>query len=188
MAVCAESLAVNPCVRDGVTGLRLGQTEHLGDNSGGSDLDEHNVVETDLVVRVLESENTLDFVGLDHSLEDILDLEDLAVAEIATSAVGSRDPVSDREDSTEVVRWVTPLSGQPAVVEVEPSDHSTNVESTTDWVQLVRCTWDLSTVLLHGALDDWAKLLDAALELESLETATKSIDEDPTSGVELCVY
>jgi hypothetical protein len=172
-------------VRDGITCLRLGQTEHLGDDSGGGDLDEHNVVETDLVVRVLESEYTLDFVGLDHSLEHILDLEDLAVAELATGAVGSRDPVSDSEDGTKIVRWVTPLSGKPAVVKVEPSDHSTNVEGATDWVELEWGTWDLDTVLLRGAFNDWTELLDAIVELEGLKTTAEGVNEDPAGSVEL---
>jgi hypothetical protein len=124
-------------------------------------------------------------VCLDHGLKDILDLQDLAITEIAACAVGSRDPVSNGENGTEVVRWVTPLSGQPAVVEVEPSDHGTDVESTTDGVELVVCTWDLSTIFLNGAFDDWTELLYAAVELESLETAAEGVNEDPSCSVEL---
>jgi hypothetical protein len=124
-------------------------------------------------------------VGLDHGLEHVLDLEDLAVAEIATGSVGSRDPVGDGEDGTEVVRGVTPLSGQPAVVEVEPSDHGTDVEGAADGVELEGGTWNLDTVFLLGAFDDGAELLNAVVELEGLETATEGVNEDPAGSVEL---
>lgn len=116
VSVGTEGLAVNPGLGDSIGGLLLGQAEELGDDSGGGDLDEDNVVETDLVVGVKESQAALDLVGLDHGLENLLDGDDLAVAEVSSSTVGTGDPVSDSENGTQVVRWVTPLSGQPAVV------------------------------------------------------------------------
>ncbi len=42
------------------------QAEHVGDDGGGGDLDEHDVVEADAVEGVLEGEAALDLVGLDH--------------------------------------------------------------------------------------------------------------------------
>lgn len=57
------------------------------------------MVETDLVERVFESKNTLDFMRFDQGLEDILDCGD----RLAGRTVCSGKPVSDSEDTAEVV-------------------------------------------------------------------------------------
>lgn len=172
MAVGSEGLAVNPGLGDSVGGLLLGQAEHLGDNGGRGDLHEHNVVETDLVEGVEEGEAALDLVCLDHSLKDLLDGDDLAVSEVTAGAVGAGDPVGDGENGAQVVGWMTPLSGQPAVVVIEPSDHGTNVEGGIDWVQLEWSSRDLGTVGDDGALDNWAEKLGALLESETLKSTS----------------
>lgn len=107
---------------------KINYVQQLGHNSCACNLDKNNVVETDAVEGVQESKTTLDFVGLDHTLEDIADLQWLAL----TGKV-----ISDGEDGTEVVRGVTPLGCQEAVIEVQPTDLGTNVEGTTDRVKLV---------------------------------------------------
>lgn len=183
VAVSTETLAVNPSLGDGISGLLLGETHHLGDDSSGRDLDQHNVVQADLVVGVLEGQNTLDLVGLDHGLQNITDLQDLAVAQVATRAVGAGDPVSHSEDTTQVVGGVTPLGSEPTVVVVEPADHGTNVESTIDGVQLVGSTGDTGTVGDGGALHDGAEELGALLELQGLKTAAQGVQEDQTGSV-----
>lgn len=185
MTVGAERLAVNPGLGNSVGGLALGQAHELADDGGGSDLDENNMVEADLVVGVLESKNTLDLMGLDHSLEDIADLEHLTVGERTTSTVGSRDPVSDGQDTTEVVGRVTPLSSEPAVVVVEPADHGADVEGTVHRVELVGSSRDTGAIGDRGAWNNWAEQLGALSELEALETAAKSVEEDPASSVKL---
>lgn len=185
MAVGTQALAINPGLGDGIGNLLLVEAEHLGDDGGGSNLDENNVVKTDLVVGVEEGQAALDLVGLDHGLEDILDGEDLAASEVTAGLVGAVNPVSDSKNGTQVVRGVTPLSGQPAVVEVEPSDHSTNVEGTVDGVKDVGGTGDLGTVRDDGTGDDGAEELGALLEAEALKTAAEGIEENPSSSVEL---
>jgi hypothetical protein len=124
-------------------------------------------------------------VSLDHGLENVLDNKGLAASEVTTSLVGTVDPVSDSKDSTEVIRGVTPLSCEPAVVKVEPSDHSTNVEGGVDGVKLEGSTRDLGAVGNNGAGNDGSEELGALLEPQSLETAAKSVEEDPSSSVEL---
>lgn len=185
VAVGSEGLAVNPGLGDSVGGLLLGQAEHLGDDGSGGDLDQDNVVETDLVEGVEEGEAALDLVGLDHGLKDLLDGDDLAVANVTTGAVGAGDPVGDSENGAQVVRWVTPLSGQPAVVVVQPSDHGTDVEGGIDWVKLEWSSRDLGAVGDDGALDNWAEELGALLETETLESTSQSVEEDEARGIEL---
>lgn len=112
---------------------------------------------------------------LDHSLEDILNLQNLSIAKVTASSVRSRDPVGNSENGTEIVGGVTPLGGQPAVIEIEPSNHSTDVESTIDRVKLVWGTRHLGAVGDNGAFDDGTEDVLALLELESLKTAAESI-------------
>ena len=83
---------------------------------------------------------------------------------------------------------MTPLSGQPAVVEVEPSDHSTNVESTVDRVELVVSSGHFGAIGYYGALNNGTEDVPALLELERLETAAERVDEDPAGSVELQRY
>lgn len=187
VAVGAEGLAVNPGLGDGIGRLGLVEAEHLGDDGGGGNLDEDDVVEADLVVRVEESEAALDLVGLDHALEDVTDGELLAVGEVAAGLVGTGDPVGDGEDGAKVVRGVAPLGSEPAVVVVEPADHGTNVEGGIDGIELVGGTGDLGAVGDNGAGDGRSEELGALLEAEALETAAKGVKEDPASSVELYV-
>jgi hypothetical protein len=185
VSVSAETLAINPRLCDGIGGLLLVEAEKLGNNSSGSDLDQNNVVQTDLVVGVLQSQNTLDFVSLDHGLQNILNCQNLATSNVSTSAVGARDPVGNSKNTTQVVRGVTPLGGKPAVVVIEPTDHGTNVKGTVHGVKLVRCTGHASTVGDNGALDNRAEELGALFELQSFQTTAEGIEENQSSSVEL---
>lgn len=185
VAVGSQTLAINPGLGDSVGNLLLAEAEHLGDDGGGRDLDEDNVVQANLVVGVEKSQATLDLVRLDHTLKDILDGEDLAASQVTAGLVGAVDPVSDGEDGAQVVRRVTPLGGEPAVVEVEPSDHGADVEGTVNGVQDKGSTGDLGTVGNDGAGDNRSQELGALLEPQTLKTAADGIEEDPSSSVEL---
>lgn len=185
VTVCAHGLAVHKGLGDGIASLGLVETHHLGDDGGRGKLDEDNVVQADLIERVLQRHAALDLVGADHSLQDISDLEDLAVAEVAAGLVGSCDPVGGCEDGTQVVGGVTPLGGQPAVVEVQPADHGSDVEGGVHGVELVVCSGNFGTVGDDGTGDDGSEDVPALLELETLETAAEGVDEDPSCSVEL---
>jgi hypothetical protein len=186
VAVGAHGLAVHPGLRDSIAGLSLSQAEHLRDDSGRSDFDVDNVVKADLVEAVLERQTALDFVGLDHSLQNFLDGESSAVGDLlAASLVGAVHPVCYCEDGAQVVGRVAPLGCQPAVVEVQPADHGSDVEGSADGIELVGCAEDFGAVGHRSAFDDWAEKLGAVRELEGLETAAKSVEEDEASSVDL---
>lgn len=185
MSVGPQALAVDKCLRNGITSLALSHAEHLAHNCGTGDLDEYNVVQSDLVEAVLQCHAALNFVCLDHGLQYVLDCQNLALSDITASSVGSADPVGHSEDGAQVVGGVTPLCGEPAVVEVEPTDHGTNVEGAIHRIELVRCTRDLGTIGYDGAGNDWAKVVGAVRELEGLETATEGVEEDEASSVNL---
>lgn len=80
---------------------------------------------------------------------------------------------------------MTPLSSQPAVVEVEPSDHGTNVEGTVDGVQDEGSSRNLGAVGDDGSGDNGTKELGALLESQTLKTTADGVEEDPSSSVEL---
>ena len=121
----------------------------------------------------------------DHGLQDISDLEDLAIAEIASSLVCSCDPVGSCKDRSQVVRGVAPLGSEPAVVKVEPSDHGTNVEGTVYGVELVVCARHLGAIGDGRSFHDGTKDLPALLEAEAFKTAAQGVNEDPASSVVL---
>ncbi len=75
VTVSTERLAVNESLGDNVDSLVAGVAEQLGDNGSRGDLDEDNVVKTNTVEGVLESEASLDLVSLDSGSEDILNSE-----------------------------------------------------------------------------------------------------------------
>lgn len=70
------------------------------DGSAGY-FDEYDMVETDAVERVQKGKATLNLVRLDHALEDVTDRQRLTLP---------REMVCNCEDSTKVVRWVTPYN------------------------------------------------------------------------------
>lgn len=186
VTVGSEGLSINESLGDGIDGLLLGQAQELGDDSGGSDLDEDDVVESNTVEGVLQCETSLDFVGLDHSLQNVLDLWNLdAGGWVGLSGTGN--PVGNSENCSQVVGRMTPLSGQPAVIVIQPADDGTNVESTTDRVELVWGTWDLGSVWHNSSLNNWAQDLCALLKVQSLQTTAEGVDQAKTSRLVLKV-
>lgn len=138
MTVGTQRLTVGPCLGDRVDGLVTVETQELGDNCGTGNLDEDDVIETDAVEGVEEGEAPLDLVSLDHAREDIMHGELLTL---------TSEMIGDGEDGTQVIGWVTPFCGEEAVVEVEPSDHCSNVERAPDGVELVVSSGDSSALI-----------------------------------------
>jgi hypothetical protein len=97
------------------------------------DLDEDDVVE-----RVEERKASLDLVSLGHAHEDVMYGELLTL---------TGKMISDGEDGTRVVGWVTPFCGEEAVIEVKPSDHHSNVERAPDGVELIVSSRDSSALI-----------------------------------------
>jgi len=80
---------------------------------------------------------------------------------------------------------MTPLCGKPAVVIVQPTNHSTYIESAIDRIELEWCTKDASTIGNCGAFDDGTEKFGAFFEAESFETTAEGIKEDEACGIEL---
>jgi hypothetical protein len=80
---------------------------------------------------------------------------------------------------------VSPFSGEPAVVVVEPPDHGTDVEGGVDGVQLKVGTGDLRAIGNDSARDYWPQELRALLEAKTFKATTQRIEEYPSCCVEL---
>jgi len=138
MTVSTQRLAVSPCLGDGIDSLVTVETQELRDNGSTSDLDEDDVIETDTVEGVEKGKTSLDLVSLNHARKDVMDGEFLTLAS---------EMIGDGEDGTQVVRWVTPFRGEETVIEVEPSDHRSNVERAPDGVELIVGSGNSSTLI-----------------------------------------
>ena len=80
---------------------------------------------------------------------------------------------------------MTPLSSEPAVIVVEPSDHGTNVEGAIHRVELEGCARDLGAIGNNSSLNNWAEKLCAFFESQTLKTAAYGIEENESSCVKL---
>lgn len=111
------------------------------------------MIESNFVKRVEQRQTTLDLVGLDHRFHDILNFEDCPASGLSAGSVGSRYPVGNCEYTTEIIGRMPPFCRQPAVIIVEPPDHSANVEGTINRVEDIWCSGHSSAIGNHSPLD-----------------------------------
>ena len=168
MAVSTKRLSVDESLRDSVDSLLSVKTEQFGDNGSRSDFDEDDVVETDAVERIEQSQSTLNLVCFDHRLEDVLHREVLS---------GACKVIRNSENGSQIVRRVSPFCGKETVVEVEPSDLCADVECTTDGVELVVGSGNSSAVGDDSTGHDGSKELRARLETQTFESTANSVYE-----------
>lgn len=110
MAVGTKGLSIDPCLRDSVYSLITVKAKKLGHNGSRSNFDENDVVETDTVVGIQEGKTTLNFMGLNHGLKDIMDRKWLSLAS---------EMIRDCQDSTKVVGRMTPCGYKVSVNETK---------------------------------------------------------------------
>lgn len=122
---------------------------------------------------------------LNHSLQHVLDLDDGPSPQMTTSAIRPRYPIRNCKYASQIIRRVPPLCSQPAVIVVQPPDHSANVEGSVDRVEDVGCAGYSSAIGNHSAINDGAKEFRAFFEAEGFEAATNGVKEDVTGGFEL---
>ena len=78
------------------------------------------MIESDAVVTILEHENALNLVRLDHRLQYVVDGKRFLP--------GAREVIGESENAAEIVRRMAPLGGEPGIVEIEPADHRADIE------------------------------------------------------------
>ena len=110
MSISAKRLPIDPCLGDSVDSLIAVQTKKFGHNCSRSNLNENDVIKTDSVEGVKEGKSSLNFVGLDHRLENIANSKGLSL----TSKM-----VRNGEDGTKIIRWMTPCIFKSEKMRVE---------------------------------------------------------------------
>ncbi len=93
--VGAQRLPVDPGEGHRVEDFVPGQAKHLRNHGGGGHLDQHHVVQADLVEGVFQCDAALDLMGLDHAREHVLHGQRLAPG----GHVIAREPVGGGEDA-----------------------------------------------------------------------------------------
>lgn len=168
VSVGSQTVTIDPALADSVQDSLAITTKETSRDRGRSQLDEQDVIQTNSVETVFQSQATLDFVGLDQTVKNVLHGQ----RSLAFSNALVGDVFADSKNSTQVVRRVTPLSGQPSVIEVQPTDDSANVESTLNRVQDELSSRDVNSVRNDGARDNGTQVLGALGELQSEHTTT----------------
>ncbi len=166
MAIRAQRRTVDPRVRQRIDDLIAAAAEQLRHDRGRRDSNEQHVIEADAVEAVLEREATLNLVRFDHRGQHVAHHERL----LAGGHVRAADVVRDRENAAEVVGRMSPLGGEPRVVEVEPANHAADVPCRFHRIELELRARHARSVQHRRSADDRAEVL-AALR----ETAARGI-------------
>ncbi len=147
----------------------VGGSEDFAGHGGTGDADQNHMVQANAVECVLQGNHALDFVCHDHVIQHVTDGDRFALS--------SRSIIGTGEDGSQVIAGVTPLSGQPCVVVVQPSDLTANVERGHDWVQLVTGARNRAAIFHFHARDDWTEHLGAGREFQSQQAAADGIEK-----------
>src|SRR5688500_20396128 len=86
------------------------------------------MIETNAVIAILEREDALNLVRLDHRLQYVLDRKRLLPR--------ASQVVRESQDPAEIVRRMAPLGGEPGIVEIQPADHRTDIEGSVHGLEL----------------------------------------------------
>src|SRR5882762_1319346 len=132
------------------------------------------MIETDPVEAVLQGEDTLNFVRLDHAGEHVAYRDRFA---------GPRKIVGHGENAAQVVRRVPPLRGQPGIVEIEPANHGADVESGVDGIELVSRAGNARAVGEGRTRNHRAHQLRAGRIFQRLKSARQGIHETVAGGL-----
>src|ERR1700736_2315772 len=109
------------------------------------------MIQPDSVKAVFEREYSLDFVRLDHCDEYISDLPRLAtIADQTTAFV-----ISNRQDRPQIIRRMPPFSGKPSVVEIEPSNHRSQIECSPYGIELITGSRHLGAAKHRCSRHNW---------------------------------
>ncbi|MNZ68792.1 hypothetical protein D3C78_870680 [compost metagenome] len=159
--------------------LAIGAHEPGADRRGG-DLDQQHMIEANAVEGVLQGNHPLDFVSHDHGFQHCPHIQ----GGFAIGHALLRKVVGHRQDAAEVVRGVPPLGGQPGVVEIEPTDDTTDVPGGLDRVQAVAGARHPRAVRHHGALHQRPQVLGAFREAQRQQAAAQGVHQAVTRRIQ----
>ncbi len=95
MTVSSQALTIDPGLGNRIDHLIAGATQHVGHHGGAGNLDQHHVIETDPVERVLQRQHPLNFMGFHHGHQHISHGERC----LALGHACARQPVGGRQNT-----------------------------------------------------------------------------------------
>src|SRR5438094_681711 len=131
MSISSQGPTIQPGVRNSIRDLLFAAAKEFSGKSSGGYAHQQHMIEAHSIETVFQGENPLNFVRLDHGCEQVANTE----RSVAFGRVFTADKIGDREQGAKIVGGVTPLGGQPRIVEVEPTDQSAYIECRQDWIE-----------------------------------------------------
>lgn len=168
MTVGAQRLTINPSLGYSINSLVAVQAEKFGYYGSRSNLDKNDMVKADSVERVEEGKAALDFMGLDHCLKDVTDRQRLPLP---------CQMIGNSQNGTKVIRWMTPFSGQETIIEVKPSNSSSDVESSSDGIKLKVGPRHASSIWYDGSFNNGTKKVGALGEPQGFKSTANGVNE-----------
>ncbi len=132
------------------------------------------MIEPDSIEAVFQGQDALDFVRLDHAGEHVAHRDSFA---------GSRQVVGHGENAAQIVRGVSPLRGQPGIVEIQPANHGPDVEGRVDGIEFVGGAGNARTVGEGCARNHRSHQFRAGGIFQCLKAACQRIHEAVAGGL-----
>jgi hypothetical protein len=173
VTVGTQRPAINEGIRQCVDHHVASSAQHGRDHGRTGYAHQQHVVQTHAIEAVLQRHDALDLVRLDHGGEQVLHEQRLCARDIAPAG----KVIRDGEDASQVIRRVTPFSRQPGVVEIQPSDHRTDVERGLHRVQLMGSPGHPRAAGQHRSVHHWSQKPGAGRIPQRLEAASQRIHQ-----------
>ena len=143
--------------------------EHRRGDGAGGDADEQDVIQTDAVVAILQRQDALNLMGLDHRLQDVGDRERFLS--------GAGEIIGQGEDAAQVVRRMAPLGGEPGIVIVEPANHRADIKRGVHGLQLPIGARHAGAVSQRRAGNDRTEMLGAFGKTQREQAAAQGVEQ-----------
>ncbi len=175
-----QALAIDPGLGEGVDDFSPPPAEQVRGHRGRGHLYQHHMVQPHTVEGILQSQPPLDFVGLDHGLQDLPHHR----RPLPLARPFPRDMVGHGQDGPEVVRGVPPFGGQPGIVKIEPADHGPDVEGPLHRIEDELGPRNPHPVRHHRPRDHRPEELAALGMPQSQHSATQGVHQSVLGGLQ----
>ena len=131
------------------------------------------------VKRVFECKHPLDFMGHDHSFQDIPH---------GQGRLALRHPLLGQmirhgQYAPQVIRGVAPLRRQPGIVVVQPAHDTANIPGRLYRIESVRSARNTGAMGYNGAVNQRPKVLGAFRKTQGEKAATEGIYQAVSRGI-----
>jgi hypothetical protein len=180
MTVGAQTLPIDPGLREGIDDLAARASQEARGHSSRGDLYKDDVIQADTIETVLQGQNALNFMRLDGGHQRVADGE----GGFTFRNGSARTVIGNRQDCSEVVGGMAPLGGKPGVVVIQPANRATDVEGRLDGIKLKMGARYPRPVRHDRSRRDRTEVAPARRILQCQERATQAIHQAQAGRVE----